>query len=176
MTWRPALWLVAAAVLAIDLATKQWALWVLEPGEKHPFIGEYVQWQLVFNSGAAFSFMSQYTWILTVVVMIVIGLLIGFARRAQSTAAMLIFGIGIGGAIGNLLDRLFRAPGFAEGHVVDMINYADQFVGNVADIAIVGAATVAVVRGLLGKPLLSSGESTPPESSSPVAQPATPLL
>ncbi len=67
---------------------------------------------------------------------------------------MWLFGIGLGGAICNLIDRLFRAPGFGQGHVVDMINYNGWFVGNVADIAIVGAAIGVAVLSAFGVRLL----------------------
>lgn len=173
MTWRPALWLVAALVIAVDQATKQWALSSLTPGVKQPLVGELLQIQLVFNSGAAFSFMSGHTWILTVVVTAVTAALIWFGRRARSRSAVVIFGLGIGGAVGNLLDRLLRDPGFPQGHVVDMINYADQFVGNVADVAIVVAAGIAIIRGLLGHPILgtpqdqTSGDADATPSAAP---------
>lgn len=155
MTWRPAFWLVALSVIVIDQATKQWALIALAPGERISVIGDYLQLQLVFNSGAAFSLGDNYTWVLTIVAVVVTAGLVYYARRAQSTGVMLLFGIGLGGAVGNLIDRLVRDPAFGVGQVVDMINYGNLFVGNIADIAIVGAATVAVVLGLLGKPLLA---------------------
>jgi len=169
LTWRPAFWLVAAAVVIVDQVTKQIALVTLDRGRQYPVIGDLLSWELVFNSGAAFSLGRDYTWILTVVAIVVTGGLIYYARRAQSTAVVWLFGIALGGAIGNLIDRLFRAPGIGEGHVVDMINYGNQFVGNVADIAIVGAAAVAVLWGLMGKPLLdpvdAGGAATDAEDS-----------
>ena len=54
------------------------------------------------------------------------------------------------GAVGNLVDRLFRQPAFARGEVVDFIAYGDWFVGNVADIAIVAAAGLMVLLGMRG--------------------------
>ncbi len=54
-------------------------------------------------------------------------------------------GLLLGGAVGNLVDRFFRAPGPGRGHVVDFIAYFDWFVGNVADIAIVVAAGLIMV-------------------------------
>lgn len=164
MTWRPAFWLVAAAVVAVDQATKQWALETLEPYEKHPLVGDLLSIQLVFNSGAAFSLGNQYTWILTVVALLVTAGIVYYARRAQSTFAVVVFGIGLGGAIGNLIDRLFRDPSFGQGHVVDMINYFDQFVGNVADIAIVGAAAALVIAGIFSKPVLAPEHPAPAEA------------
>ncbi|WP_169746567.1 signal peptidase II [Demequina phytophila] len=154
MTWRPAFWLFAAGVVALDQLTKQWALEALEPYVEHPVIGDLLSIQLVFNSGAAFSLGDESTWILTIIALLVTAGIVVYGRRAQARWAAAVFGIALGGAVGNLIDRLFRQPSFGEGHVVDMINYADQFVGNVADIAIVGAAIWIVIAGLMSKPIL----------------------
>lgn len=154
MTWRPAFWLVAVGVVALDQATKQWALAALVPYERHPLIGDLLSIQLVFNSGAAFSLGNDFTWILTLVALAVTAGIVYFARRAQRPTAVAIFGVGLGGAVGNLIDRLLRAPSFGEGHVVDMINYGNQFVGNVADIAIVGAAAVLIGMGIFSRAVL----------------------
>lgn len=155
MTWRPAFWLVALAVVAVDQATKQWTLNNLVPYEKHEVLGDFLSIQLVFNSGAAFSLGDNFTWILTLVALAITVGIIVYAKRAQSTLAVVLFGIGLGGAIGNLIDRLFREPSFAQGHVVDMINYNDWFVGNVADIAIVGVAIVVLLLTMRGTELLA---------------------
>ena len=66
-------------------------------------------------------------------------------RRAGWAAAgwALALGLLLGGALGNLTDRLLRAPGFGRGHVVDFIDYGGLFIGNVADIAIVAARSRA---------------------------------
>jgi len=170
LSWRPAFWLVAAAVVIVDQVTKQIALVNLDRGRQYPLIGDLLSFELVFNSGAAFSLGRDYTWILTVVAILVTGALIFYARRAQSTGVVWLFGIALGGAIGNLIDRLFRAPGVGEGHVVDMINYGNQFVGNVADIAIVGAAAAAVLWGLLGKPLLDPVPGSSEDTSSATSE------
>ncbi|WP_152649888.1 signal peptidase II [Demequina globuliformis] len=155
MTWRPAFWLVALAVVLVDQATKQWTLNNLEPYEKHEVLGDFLSIQLVFNSGAAFSLGDNFTWVLTLVALAITVGIIVYAKRAQSTLAVALFGIGLGGAVGNLIDRLFRDPSFGQGHVVDMINYNDWFVGNVADIAIVGVAVVVLVLSMRGTELLA---------------------
>lgn len=154
MKVRPIVWLVAAAVVLVDQLTKQWALANLQEGVQRPLLGEFLSLELVFNDGAAFSFGAGYTWVLTLLALAVTAGIIFYSRRAQSTFAAVLFGIGLGGAVGNLIDRLFRAPSFGQGHVVDMINYNNWFVGNVADIAIVGAALVFVIMGIAGKRVL----------------------
>jgi len=154
LTVRPAVWLAAVLVVALDVFTKQWALESLTPGVRHHVIDGVLSLQLVFNSGAAFSLGENYTWILTLVAATVTVGIAYYARRARTWWSIGLFGVALGGAVGNLLDRLFREPSFGQGHVVDMINYHDWFVGNVADIAIVGSAAAFMVMSMLGrKPL-----------------------
>ena len=158
MTWRPALWLVAAAVVIVDQASKQWALNALSTGESHQLLGKWLTLELVRNPGAALSFGQANTWIVTAIAIAVTVGIVVFAKRAQTTLAVWLFGIGLGGAVANLIDRVFRAPGFGEGHVVDMINYNGWFVGNIADIAIVGAAIAVAVLSVFGVHLLEPKE------------------
>ncbi len=160
MTVRPAVWLAAVLVIAIDLFTKQWALDALVAGEKHPFIGDLISIQLVFNSGAAFSLGGEHTWVLTLVALVVTAGIVWVARQARTRWAVLLAGFALGGAVGNLIDRLFREPGFAEGHVVDFINYGDYFVGNIADIAIVGAAIAFMILSVTNRHLLTGTNET----------------
>ncbi len=167
MSLRPAVWLAATLVVAIDVFTKQWALSALVPGVQHPVWGDVLSLQLVFNSGAAFSLGEDYTWVLTVVAAAVTVGIVYYARRARTPLAVALFGVALGGAVGNLIDRLFREPGFGRGHVVDMINYNNAFVGNVADIAIVGAAGVFMLVSLFGKRLLEPAASDPAPAEDP---------
>lgn len=169
MRVRPAVWLAATLVVAIDVFTKQWALSALEPGVRHFIVGDVLSLQLVFNSGAAFSLGEDYTWVLTVVAAVVTGGIVYFARRARTPLAIALMGVALGGALGNLIDRLFREPGFGRGHVVDMINYNNVFVGNVADIAIVGAALVFVTLSLIGTRLLepTANDAEPADGPTP---------
>ena len=175
MTVRPAVWLAAILVVALDVFTKQWALDSLTPGVRHPVIDGAISLQLVFNSGAAFSLGENYTWVLTIVAAAVTVGIAYYARRARTWWSVGLFGVALGGAIGNLLDRLFREPGFGRGHVIDMINYHNWFVGNVADIAIVGSAVAFMVMSMLGRkplkplsqgPALASGKADAFEDAS----------
>ncbi|GAA1313954.1 hypothetical protein Psi02_64490 [Planotetraspora silvatica] len=77
----------------------------------------------------------------------------GVARGLHSTAWTVALAALLGGATSHLLDRLFRAPGFAQGHVVDFIDYGGLFVGNVADIALTGGCAVLMLLSLRGVPL-----------------------
>jgi len=172
LTWRPALWLVAAGVVVLDQATKQWALTNLASGETIELLGSWLKLELVRNPGAALSFGQANTWIVTAVaIAVTVGIII-YAKRAQTTLAVWLFGIGLGGAVANLIDRLFREPSFGQGHVIDMINYNGWFVGNVADIAIVGAAIAVAALAFFGVPLLAPKDE-PAEPAEPAATDAS---
>lgn len=139
---------VAVVALALDLLTKWWALRSLSQEEVRPLIGDFIGLQLVFNPGAAFSMGEGFTWVFTILTIVVIGGLIWFSTRLQHLVPAVIVGLLLGGALGNLWDRLTQPPGFGRGHVVDFIRYGDWFVGNVADIWIVVAAVALVIWAL----------------------------
>jgi signal peptidase II len=140
----------AAGIIIIDQATKYWAEATLVPYEGVPVIGEWIQWRLVYNPGAAFGIGGDFTWVLTLVAAVaVVGISI-FVARISSVRWALAAGALLGGAISHLGDRLFREPGFARGEIVDFIDYFGFFVGNVADIALVGGAIAIVLLSLIG--------------------------
>ena len=143
--------LVAIAALGLDLLTKAWALANLEEGVAQPFLGNFIQLQLIHNPGAAFSLGAGSTWIFTILSIGIIGLILWYATRVYSPILAVLLGLLAGGAAGNLWDRLTRPPGIGQGHVVDFINYNGWFIGNVADIWIVGAALVLIVWKLFEK-------------------------
>ncbi len=139
--------LLGLLVAAIDQISKHWALGALQGGKVIPIIGDFLSFKLTFNSGAAFSFGDGTTWIFTIIAFLVVLAIPYFLTRSQSFLLNVILGIVWGGALGNLIDRIFRAPGFAEGHVVDFINYNGWFIGNIADIALVlGLIAVVVIE------------------------------
>lgn len=141
---------LAAVVLLVDQLTKMWAQSALEVGAMpKPLIGELIQLRLIYNPGAALSIASGQTWILSLLSAGVVVFVIVTARKIRSTAWALALGLVLGGALGNLGDRLFREPGFLTGHVVDFIDYG-PFIGNVADIAIVAAAVLIGYLALRG--------------------------
>lgn len=141
---------VALIVFVIDQLTKIWAEDQLEIGAAPiPVIGEFIQWRLIYNPGAALSFGTSATWLLTVVSAVVAIGLIWVAPKLTTKLWVVTAALLLGGTVGNLADRLFRAPGFPEGHVVDFIDYG-PFVGNVADIAIVGAAILIGTLSIFG--------------------------
>lgn len=141
---------IAVTVLIADLITKTLAVKLLTPGDPVHIIGDVVTLRLVRNSGAAFSMASGYTWILTLVALAVVVGIIRYAGRLRSGWWMLGLGLVLGGAIGNLTDRIFRDPGPLRGHVVDFVSVGWWPVFNVADSAVVCGAILLVVLSLLG--------------------------
>lgn len=158
MTLRPAVWLVALAVVVVDQLTKWWAQAELLDGRHISLVGDYLTLQLQYNSGAALSVLRGHTWIVTAVMVLITAWLIAHIRRARGRLGVVIIGLALGGALGNLSDRLFRGPGPGRGAVVDMIGYYHWFVGNVADLAIVGAAAAAILAVWRGVNLLEPTE------------------
>ncbi len=158
--------LFAVLVVLGDQASKWWAETSLELFEYHPVIGNLLGWRLVYNPGAAFGIASDFTWALTVLAGIAVLALtvFGFTNRAPSIA----IGIAalLGGAISHLGDRLFREPGFAVGHIVDFIDYSGFFVGNVADIFLVGGAIYLVIASLFQRDPTSTPDEHPARANS----------
>ena len=139
---------VAALVVVLDQATKLWAERTLTNHAPIPILGEFLQFQLRYNPGAAFSIGEGSTWIFTIAAAIAVAVLLWIVARPQPKNWLIGLALLLGGATTHLGDRLFRAPSFAQGHVVDFINYNGWFIGNVADIALVGGAAWLIVQGL----------------------------
>ena len=170
---------LAASVLVVDQLTKLWAVGTLSVGERTPLIGDLLGLSLLYNPGAALSIATGMTWVFTVAAVVVTVVIVRVANRLGSLGWTIALGLLLGGALGNLTDRLLRAPGVGRGHVVDFIAYGDLFVGNVADIAIVAAAGLIVLLTLRGvgvdgsRPEPDAADVTPePEGSSPAATPS----
>jgi signal peptidase II len=141
---------VAAVVLALDIVTKVLAVKLLPPGQPVSIIGDTVTWTLVRNSGAAFSMATGYTWVLTLIATGVVVGIFWMGRRLVSRWWAVGLGMILGGAMGNLVDRFFRAPGPLRGHVVDFLSVGWWPVFNVADPSVVGGAILLVVLSVFG--------------------------
>lgn len=140
-------------MLAADQFVKHLTIENLPKHEAVPVLGEFLQLYYVRNSGAAFSIGSNMTWIFTIAMAIVAGVIVWKTFELSSRLWAVVMGCLLGGVLGNLTDRLLREPGFAVGHVVDMISMPWMLpaIFNVADIFIVsGMISVAllVVFGL----------------------------
>lgn len=165
--------LLAMGVLLIDQLTKVWAVASLTAGERTALLGDLLGLALVRNPGAAFGVATGMTWVFTLAAIVVSAVVLRVANRIGSRGWTAALGLLLGGALGNLMDRLFREPGFARGHVVDFIAYGDWFVGNFADIAIVGSAVLIAVLGMRGIGL-DGTRAGQPERAEAGAEPGDP--
>ena len=147
---------VALVALLGDLATKQLALSSLTGRGPVSLLGGTVYLTLTRNSGAAWSIGAGHTWVFPLITIGVIGWIGWMALRLRSVPWAVSLGLVLGGALGNLTDRIFRAPGHFVGHVVDMISLFDPYgqvwpVFNLADSALVCGVTLAVLLELTGR-------------------------
>lgn len=164
------LWLaaIAAFVYMLDQGSKVLVVATLTEGTVVPVLGPVLQFEFVRNPGAAFSLASGMTWILTILAAAVVGAVIWAAPRIRSVAWAVMFGLLLGGVLGNLTDRLFREPGFGTGHVVDFIAmpWLMPAIWNVADMAILSAMGVFLVLNLRGVKLDGTRDSRGRETAS----------
>ena len=145
------IWLTAVTIWLFDFATKTWALSNFS-SDPQPVIGTLLQFTLLKNSGAAFSFASGFTLIFSLLAIAVVATIIRFAGRITSRGWLTCAGLLLGGVLGNLTDRAFREPGFFLGHVIDWIQIPNWPIFNIADIAISTAALLAFIQTMRNVP------------------------
>lgn len=159
--WPGALVIVIGVVVyAADQWAKNVALAELRPGVPVPVIGEVLQWRLVFNPGAAFSLGTGITPVFTLFQAAVSIAVLVLAWRLRSVWWAVALGLVLGGATGNLHDRLLRPPSFGHGHVVDYIALPNFPVFNIADSAITTAAVMILVAAVFGWEAFRTREET----------------
>jgi signal peptidase II len=141
---------VAASVLVVDQVTKALAESRLADGRVVEVVDGLLRLRLVYNPGAAFSLATNATVLLSVVSVVVVVVILRISRRLAHPAWAIALGALLGGAVGNLVDRLFRSPGPLRGEVVDFLELPNFPVFNVADSAIVVGASLMVLLSLLG--------------------------
>ena len=151
---------VLGVTAALAVALDQWVKWLstehLTEGEPVRILGGLIYLSLLRNSGAAFSFGSGHTWVFPVITVIVIGWIVWMARKLRSVPWAVALGLVLGGALGNLSDRVFRAPGPFRGHVVDMFSFLDDHAGhfpvfNIADSALTVGVGLAILLEFMGR-------------------------
>ena len=168
---------VAVAVYALDQLSKFLITQNLAEGESVKVLGDVLQFHFVRNAGAAFSLASGSTWFFSIVAAGVAIFIIWYARRIRSLSWAILFGMLLGGTLGNLTDRLFREPSFGLGHVVDFIQvWGFNAIFNIADSFIVssmGLFIILTVRGvrLDGKRTARKGDSVRSETADPALKP-----
>jgi signal peptidase II len=147
---------LAAVVLALDVVTKVIVVATIAPGRSIRLLGGVLYLTDLRNSGAAFSFAQGATVLFSLLAVAVAVVIVRTSRRLQSAAWATALGLVLGGAVGNLVDRIFRAPGLFRGAVVDFLSLFSPDghvwpVFNVADSAIVCGGILGAflaVRGI----------------------------
>lgn len=140
-----------ALIVTLDQLTKTWALRALDDGPVE-IIGDAVELRLTFNSGAAFGRFQGMTPFLALAAILVTVVLVRAVRRTQDRFMLVGLVLVLGGALGNLADRIFREPGVLRGHVVDFVSVGSFPVFNLADSCITIGALVLVLRSLRAAP------------------------
>jgi len=144
---------VGVLLAVVDQLTKNWAVSNLPELDPQPFLGEILHLTLLYNSGAAWGMGSEITPVVTgLQIAIVIGVIVFAVRSVRSLWYTLALGLILGGALGNIHDRLLRPPGPFHGAVVDFLELPHWPVFNVADMAVVGGAILVVLLGVIGLP------------------------
>ncbi|WP_181766645.1 signal peptidase II [Streptomyces albidus (ex Kaewkla and Franco 2021)] len=141
---------VAALAFVLDLITKLIVVAVLEHHAPVQVIGTVLQLDVVRNRGAAFGIGEALTLVLTAIAAVVIVVIARIARKLYSTPWAIALGLLLGGAFGNLTDRIFRSPGVFQGAVVDFIAPTHFAVFNLADSAIVCGGILIVILSFRG--------------------------
>jgi signal peptidase II len=154
---------VAGSVLAADVISKAIVIATLAPGHVVRLLGHYLQLTNTRNSGAAFSVGTGATALFTAVAVVVVVVILRTAKRLRSLGWAICLGLLLGGALGNLVDRLFRSPGPLRGEVVDWIQLPHWPIFNLADSAIVVGGCIAVLLSTRGVSL--DGASQEQETS-----------
>ncbi|MGW8061139.1 signal peptidase II [Streptomyces ziwulingensis] len=144
------LFAVAAFAYALDLASKMIVVARLEHQEPIEIVGDWLRFVAIRNAGAAFGFGEAFTVIFTVIAAAVIVVIARLARKLHSLPWAIALGMLLGGALGNLTDRIFRSPGVFEGAVVDFIAPKHFAVFNLADSAIVCGGILIVILSFRG--------------------------
>ena len=142
-------------VVAFDQLTKHWAVTSLADGHTVDVLPT-VKFQLSYNSGMSFSTGADWGRVIAVVVAVItIGLVVAIVRETN-TPRTLLFALVVGGAIGNLIDRVVRGDGpFLSGQVVDFINVTWFAVFNVADACVVLGGIGLVLYELFPKRVIT---------------------
>ena len=156
---------IAAAVLAADVATKVAVVATLQDRPPVEILGGAVYLVHARNTGAAFSLGEGYTIVLSLFAIGVVAYIVRAARTLRSLGWAVGLGLVLGGALGNLSDRVFRAPGFLRGAVVDFVSLFDDGgrvwpVFNVADSCLVTGVALLVLlvfRGIQADGTRASG-------------------
>jgi lipoprotein signal peptidase len=141
---------VAVAVLVLDIISKVVVVATLSDRAPVRLLGGFLHLRVDRNPGAAFSFAQGFTIVFSLIAITVIVVILRSSRRIRSIPWAITLGLLLGGATGNLVDRIFRYPGVFRGWVVDWIQIPHWPVFNLADSAIVCGGILAVLLSVRG--------------------------
>lgn len=168
---------VALGSIALDAISKIVIVNTVDPAHPVRLLGGAIYLSLTRNSGAAFSMASDYTWVLSLLAVgVVTGIVWYAARKLGSVGWAVSLGMIAGGATGNLIDRLFREPGFLHGHVVDFISVFHPHGGyfaifNLADSSLVIGVCLVILLELRGRRIDGSRVTKPAaDKAAPTAE------
>jgi signal peptidase II len=139
---------VAVAVVVVDQLTKWWAVRTL--GDRDIDLFWTLRFNLSYNTGMAFSRGQDWGPLIGVVALVIVVVLLLSVKRHAGRLSEVTVGLIIGGAIGNIIDRLFRDPGWLRGGVVDFIDFQWFPIFNVADMAITIGGALLILTSYLG--------------------------
>lgn len=143
-----ALLALAAVVVLLDQATKQLVVSTMQEGQSIPVIDGVLHWTFLRNPGAAFSLFTSVPWLFTIIATGIAAGILWTARHPRSAAGASALGLVLGGAVGNLVDRVVREPASFQGHVIDFIDLRIWPVFNLADSAVVVGAALLVLSSI----------------------------
>lgn len=132
------------------MVTKLLVVAKLEGNDPIDLLGDWLQLRGTRNAGAAFGMGEAYTIVFTLIAATVVVVILRLSRSLYSVPWAVALGLLLGGAFGNLTDRVFRSPGFLRGHVVDFVAPKHFAVFNMADSAIVVGGCLIVLLSFLG--------------------------
>ncbi|MFD5737833.1 signal peptidase II [Streptomyces sioyaensis] len=146
----PVLFAVAALAYLLDLSSKLLVVAKLEHHDAVQVVGTLLQLRVIRNRGAAFGLGEAMTIMFSFIAAVVVVVIVRLARKLYSVRWALALGLLLGGALGNLTDRLFRAPGGFQGGVIDFIAPAHFAVLNLADVSICCGGSLVVLLAFRG--------------------------
>jgi signal peptidase II len=174
---RPYLWLfglVAVLGLAADVVTKVVAVQQLDPEAPVRLLGGALTLRLIRNPGAAFSLGESFTAVFALLSVAVLVFVIGrLAPTLGHRGWAVALGLLCAGVSGNLSDRVFRAPGFLRGHVVDFLQLPHWPIFNVADSCISAAAVLILVLSVIRNVGINGQRYQKPVPAVPAKEPST---
>jgi signal peptidase II len=138
------LWILIASIVVADQLTKHWALNRLSADRTIDLVGS-LRFNLAFNKGTAFSQATGAGPVIGALGFVIVIVIVLWLRRSATGVAAVAAGMIVGGAIGNLIDRLFRGEAWLRGAVVDFIDLQWFPIFNIADSAISIGAVLMIL-------------------------------